>query len=129
MSKDVGLRTILVACEYGKYKITGVGFVNGVLNVQACGLDTRGNNKNTTMVKYTQNTLVVFRASLYCTCKARGNPKHGFSCLKENHNVRSYARPRIVHSAGRPMCRKCCTRQGHRSAIRLYNQPESSTTY
>lgn len=31
--------------------VVGVSFVNGTPNVQACGLDTLNNNKNTTIVK------------------------------------------------------------------------------
>lgn len=62
-----------------------------LLNVHACSIDMRGNNKNITIVKYTQNASVVFQESLCCTCKIRGYSisETRVSCLKKDHNVRS----------------------------------------
>lgn len=44
-----------------------VSFGNSAPNVQNCDFHTRNNNKNTMIVKYAQNALVVFQA---CLCKA-----------------------------------------------------------
>lgn len=69
MIKVVGLWIVFVVRAWEYNIITGVSLINGTLCVQACGFDTCDNNKNTTIVQYTQYALVVFRASLYCICK------------------------------------------------------------
>lgn len=60
--------------------IWSVNFIDGILNVQTCGLDMSGNNKNIKIVKDIQNVLVVF---LYERHRAIAFWGYEFPCLKK----------------------------------------------